>query len=414
MLRRVLRQSLCLSLLLTALPLAALRGQTPAEGMDAMRAQYYKHRQLIGQLLKGTVEADPKDKDHTEAVDALAKYATLLFLSDLDQKAPGKMASFYLDFDRNVNSIVGGKDKTRSLAQMYAHQIIIHSKQVLQDGRPIAQVNCARVLARLADLKQGELADALVDVIKDPKLNIAVKYYAFRGLYTLLHFPAPAAPDPPVVNKAQEAKAVAALVEFVQRKVPFTAGTPRAELDGYRVVRREAIRALAQAHDPAVGADRPALLLLRIVGRDEGVVPEPRLDERLEAAVGVARMKSAAAKDYQPDYAALVLGKFVVEFVTAANGNSGKDKASERARPWRVDAARLGEALEALKADTKDKYVQGVVGQALRPLAGVENGSKPGPDSTPLNTWLAGNEPPHKELFKGVPDSAIKEAAAGE
>jgi hypothetical protein len=411
MLRSVPRLWLRLSLLMLALPLAALRGQTPSEGMDAVDAQYRKHRQLIGQLLKGSIEADPKDKDTAEAVDALAKYATLRFLSDLDQKAPGKMDGTYLDFDRNVTSILRTKDKGKSFAQMYTHQIIVHSKQVLNDGRPIAQVNVARVLARLADLEQGELADALVEVLQDAKLtNPAVKYYAFRGLYELLRKPVPAPPDPPVVSKAQEEKAVAALVEFLQRKAPaFPAGTPRAEVDGYRVVRREALRALAQAHNPVVGAARPALLLLRVAGRDPGVVPEPRPDERVEAAIGVARMRSAAAKDYQPDYAAWVLGKCVVEFVNAANGNSKAAKTALRSRPWKIDAARLGEALEAMKADTKDKYVENVVGRALPLLTAVEGGQRPDPAA--LNTWLAGNEPPHKELFKDMPESAVKEAA---
>jgi hypothetical protein len=410
MLRRVPRLSLRLSLLLLALPLAA-QGQTPQEGTDALRKEYDKHRQIRPQLLKGEVEADPKNPEHAAAIDAVARYDTIRFLWDLSQTEPGGMERIYRDFDTDVSYMLRNKARTRSAAQMFTHQAILHAKQVLRDGRPIAQVNVARALARLWELEQGELADALVEIVKDPKLNNAVKYYAFRGLSKLLALPVPAPPDPPIVAKAQEAQAVAALVEFLQRKVPFAQGTPRAELDGYRLVRREAIRALAQTHNPVVGGDRPALVLLRIVGRDESVVPEPRLDERLEAAIGVARMKSAADKDYQPDYAAWVLGQFVFDFINAANANA-EAPAAERARPWKVDAARLGEALEALKADTKDKYVQTFLGVALPPVGRIEGGAKPGPDPTPLSTWLSGNEPPHKELFKDKPDSAIKPAAA--
>jgi hypothetical protein len=412
MLRRFPRLSLRLSLLALLLPLLA-RAQTPREGMDALDAEYRKHRQQLPQLFKGSVEADPNNKDHAAAIDAAARYATTRFLWGLYQTEPGKVDRVYQDFDKDVVSIIRGRPNTNSVAQMFTHQVIVHAKEVLalpdRDARPIAKVNVARVLARLWELEQGELADALVEIVKDPKLNNAVKYYAFRGLYELLKLPVPAPPGPPVVAKAQEVRAVAALVEFVQRKVPFTQGTPRQEVDGYRVVRREAIRALAQAHDPVVGTARPALVLLRVVGGDEGVVPEPRLDERLEAAIGVARMRSAGAKDYQPDYAAWVLGRFVVDFVNAANGNFKEGKAALRSRPWRIDAARLGEALEALKADTKDKYVQDVVSQALPRLAEVEGGKQS--DPTALNTWLAGNEPPHKELFKDVPESAIKSAA---
>lgn len=413
MLRRVPRLSLRLSLLLLALPFAALRGQTPGEGMDAVDAQYKKHRQLIGQLLKGDVEADAKDKDHAEAVDALAKYATLRFLSDLDQKTPGKMDAIYQDFDRNVASVLRLKARGQPLAQLYTRQIIAHAKPVLEKGYPIAKVNVARVLARLAELGQGELADALTDVIKDANQLDAVKYWAFRGLHDLLALPVPMPPDPPVVNAAQEARAVAALVEFIQRKAQFTQGTPPAEVDGFRVVRREAIRALAAAHNLTAGNPRPALVLLKIVGKDASVVPEPRLDERLEAAIGVGRVRAAGNKAYNPDYAAWVLGRFIVDFVGAANGNSATTKTSERVRPWKIDAARLGESLDLMKIDAKgDKYVQDFLSRALPLLGQVEGGKQP--DPTALNTWLSGNEPMNKELFKDVPGSAVKPGGGGE
>jgi hypothetical protein len=415
MLRRAPRFWLRLSLLLLALPFAAARGQYPREGMDAMDAQYKKHRQLIGQLLKGDIEADPKNAEHVDAVDALAKYATLRFLSDPDQKAAGKMDGIYQDFDRNVVSIQRIKERSKSLSlgQLYTHQIILHSKEVLQDGLPIAKVNAARVLARLADLGQGELADALADLAKGPNQPDAVKYWAFRGLRNLLAIPVPTPPDPPVVNAAQEARAVAALVEFIQRKSVFTPGTPVAEVDGFRVVRREAIRALAQARNLTAGNPRPALVLLRVVGKDAAVVPEPRLDERLEAAVGVARVRSEGGKVYNPDYAAWVVGRFVVDFVNAANGNSSATKTGERARPWKIDAARLGEALDVMKENAKgNKYVQEFLGRALPLLGSVEAGRQA--DATALNTWLAGNEPANKELFKDVPGSVLKTVGSGE
>lgn len=407
------RFSLRLALLVLALPFAALHAQTPREGMDAVDAQYKKHRQLIGQLLKGEVEADPKNMDHVEAVDALAKYATLRFLSDLDQKTPGKMERHYQEFDSNLASIQRIKERGKPLGQLFTHQIILHSKEVLQDGLPIARVNVARVLARLADLGNGELADTLTDLAKAPNQPDAVKYWAFRGLRNLLAIPVPMPPDPPVVNAAQEARAVAALVEFIQRKPLFARGTPQAEVDGFRVVRREAIRALAQAHNLTAGNPRPALVLLRVVGKDAAVAPEPRLDERLEAAIGVARVRAAADKAYNPDYAAWVVGRFVVDFVNAANGNVTERKTGLRARPWSIDAARLGEALDVMKENAKgNKYVQEFLGRALPLLGSIEAGRTDNP--TGLNTWLAGNEPANKELFKDVPGSVLKTIGSGE
>ncbi len=407
---RVRRALLRLSLLLALLPLVA-RAQTPPEGTDALENEYKKHRQILPQLFKGTVAAEPGNTEHAAAIDAAARYATTRFLWDLKQKEPGGMDRIYQDFDKDVSYMLRNKANTKAAAQMFTHQVIVHAKEVLAlpEGRalPIAKVNVARVLARLWELEQGELADALTDVIKDPKLGDAVKYWAFRGMQNLLGLPVPMPPDPPVVGKAQEDKAVAALVEFIQRKAPFTPGTPRPEIDGFRVVRREAIRALAQAHNLTAGDPRPALVLLKVAGKDAGVVPEPRLDERLEAAIGVARVRSAGSKVYNPDYAAWVLGRFVVDFVNAANGNAATTKTAERVRPWKIDAARLGEALEAMKVDAKgNKYVQDFLGQALPRVAEIEGGKQSNP--TALNTWLAGNEPPNKELFKDVPGSAVK------
>ena len=82
-------------------------------------------------------------------------------------------------------------------------------------------------------------------------------------------------------------------MKFLQdRNKDLPPGAPQEEIDGFRYVRREAIMALAQCRYPTL-ADKthPTWLLLKSAVRDD-IHPEPRLDERVEAAIGV-RLRSA-------------------------------------------------------------------------------------------------------------------------
>ena len=42
--------------------------------------------------------------------------------------------------------------------------------------------------------------------------------------------------------------------------------------------------------------------------------PAPRLDEQVEAGIGLARMQAKLSPDYQPAYAAEQIARFVVKF----------------------------------------------------------------------------------------------------
>src|SRR6185312_14029984 len=101
---------------------------------------------------------------------------------------------------------------------------------------------------------------------------------------------------------------------------------------GFCLLRREAIRALAQIHMPAVSDKvRPALTLARFAGADGGIQPPPRIDERMEAALGLARMQAAQDKQYQIDYAAGQIGRCLGAFAQKANEEKDK-KDWERTR----------------------------------------------------------------------------------
>src|SRR5262249_41520165 len=119
-------------------------------------------------------------------------------------------------------------------------------------------------------------------------------------------------------------------------------------VEGYRSLRREAIKALALTRHPAVVnpqdkalQSRTAVVLLRVLMKD-GFAPEPRLDERAEAAIGVGYLQGKLYESYQPDYAAHYVGWFLVDL---ANQYQEEKQDQKRRFPYRHLAARLSEAL---------------------------------------------------------------------
>jgi hypothetical protein len=384
------------------------RGQSLRDGEKALEDQYRKYRKLISELFQGKATFDPKD--HAEAVDVAAKYVTYRFDWREPPSEPHWVTKVFRDFE-NHDLWQLGKNKlvTEPLGQMYAQRVRVRALEVIKDQevKPIARLNAARVLARLTEFGQGELADALVEVLKDPAQNEGVKYYVLRGLHDLLALPPR---TPPVLTKERQEKCALALLEVVGHNESFPPSVPRERVDGFRALRREAVRALAQITSPALSDKaRPAQALLQIVANDERVNPKPRLDERLEAAIGIARMRPGMAKDYHPDYAVYHVGLFVRDFAAAANPERDKKQSFARARPWKVDAARLSEALGAMKNDLKDAYVAQVVGECDKILTGIEKGELVQPGT--LQIWLDAHAPASKELFKDVPDSAVKPVA---
>ena len=262
------------------------------------------------------------------------------------------------------------------------------------------------VLRRLTGTNQADLADAYAATIKDPNQLDAARMWAFRGLQRLLALPRA---DPPALPRDKEEAALGEVLKFLQaRNQPFPPGTPDDEIDGFRYVRREAIKALGMCRYPTLASlpdkPHPAWVLLKIAARD-GVQPEPRLDERVEAAIGVAHAQPEFDKDYQPDYAAHQIGVFVVDFLRRYEDEKRTpDKPPTQA--WKVEASRLIEALEFMKAQSKNAHVALVADAANRLLGNVEK-ALAAPNATELEQMLKGQASPSGVLYLSVPDSKV-------
>jgi hypothetical protein len=435
--------STTLALLLAAAGLARAQKDDrkvilPPDGEPAFKSPAYKAARERFEAIRKPAEGEKANKDSKEdqaAVDWMAQYYTYRITWDGLTADPGGANKLMDEFNLQVNSATSAamRQGNPAFGEMYLKALALRARDVIQTRQQLAAVNGARMLARLTEAGSAEAGDACAEALEDakgflePKARPGVQYYALQGLKNLLGLWAEAptgadAPPVPPGRKEREARYARALVEVIGRKPPDGAKpTTPDEVKGLQVFRREAVRALAQYRAPAVADDKgviqepngaTALALLKVVNND-GLAPPARLDEQIEAGIGVARLRSKALASYQPDYAAQQLGYLVVEMASRAQKN---DKTKF---PWKLYAARFSDALEALRADAKghpDKavfpYVSEVVSRSLRVVKDIElNESGNGGD---LKLWLGNNPPPSKTLYKGVANSTVRPLEKGE
>ncbi len=289
------------------------------------------------------------------------------------------------------------------------------------DQKPIARVNATRILARLGEAGQENVADTLVKILKDEKQLDAVKIWVLKGMRDL--FAARRFKD-----ENREAACILALVEFLERKpISPLEGAPPEEVNAFRYLRREAIRALGQTRLPGLIEKKKivgkptALALLRVVSND-GITPPPLLSERIEATIGVCQLQSKLLDLYQPDYAARHVGEFLVEFAREYNTDRLKLAAPPMnpgaaggpavkpipAEAWKYQAGRLLEALRTLKYDAPDnKYLADLNEKSGTLLRTIEKGLE-NANSQTLQAWLQKAPAPNSSLIKGDDKAVVK------
>jgi hypothetical protein len=430
---------------LTTTAPAAVRSQQ--RGLEALKSDLDgKYRTLLNDLLRGDVEADPKNPDHVAAINTETEYLARRFVDPLFLNTPPNPPEKTLNYligrvTVDLDLMTRSKKNIQPVANLYTHYFGLHAKAVIQ-GRakaiPVAALNLTRALANVSVLGQGELSEVLVDLIegdlkrdalpeaerlRSPENlpNDGVKYYALRGLQKLLE-QTPKPPATEILTKDQELKVVQLMNKLITTSQTFKEDTPLQEVDGFRVRRREAVKVLARIPNPVIPnkKDGTAMTLLRVVARDSKLEPVPSMDERVEAAIGLARMKFDQAKDYNPDYAVYHIGLFLDEFKDFCNSNKPDGNLTIQ-RPVRVYASRLIEALEVMRAQLDDPALKRTeaekqfVTEALKQyynevLTRLEKASdsRIDPNLYKLNTWLASAKPPNMMLFKGADDTAVE------
>jgi hypothetical protein len=391
-------------------------------------------RSLRNLLFKGDVTADPSNKTHVEAIDVAAMELTypLAWQGRLlrpEKTEQSKLIKETVDaFENRLRQLSRKKDRSyvTALERLYCKQVVIRAREVILAGPPIASVNAARILALIPYRQpgdptkewaeevlprlQGETAEELLGtcadlIAADPKrMNDGVRIFLLRAAHDILALPKQ---TPPLYKQATADKAVLAAMGVATRKVVFPKATPRGEVEGFKMLRAEALRVVAHASAPTIGTARPGLVLAQFAANDEAVNPPPRVEEQLEAAIGLCRLIANSAKipDFNSDYAAQQVARAIAQIGVVHDGNREAGSMA-RLRPWRVDGARLVEALELL-ARLKDPYVLDMMRQARRVALAMEENKIS--DAANLGTWVSGDaKPASTSLFKGGDPSVLK------
>jgi hypothetical protein len=335
----------------------------------------------------------------------LVKQAVAQLLDPRDQKKP-----------LNANQ--------QAFLEEFGKRLTARLEEVSKNRKEIARVNAAMILGELAAIGVEEAADVLVDIILDPNENDGVRFFAFHGFKKLFTF-ARAEDQKPFKNKDRENRCIGALLAYLDRKPSLPPATP-AEVAAVNYVRSEAIAALGQTNLPASTRpvakktiiERPTALALLRVMRKDGVPIQPSIREQVNACVGLCQLKSRRCDEYQPDYAAYHIGFFVAEFTNRYNSPTKevdkvnvekKTKAGDKVEkvvtkePWKIDAARIHQALDELKEDTarnaEAKYIASLVSRAQPLLLEIINGGM-GIDPRNLLTYLDQNPPKSATVYK--------------
>jgi hypothetical protein len=404
-------------------------------------------KDVAGQIFKAQISFDPNNKQHLEAVNVEAKLATYPLIYRSNELEPPKPPSVttpafaparvITDTHGLAESYLGkmaspkNRESYGELPSAYSRSLLQRSREVMLNGKPIVTLNAARIFNLVTEREPGqsykEWTEAVVPRLRngtaeellsisaelitaDPrKFNDGARIYLLRAAHDVLAMP----PQKPALYKPETAeKVVRAAMSVATRKVNFPKATPRGEIEGFKILRAEALRVVGLSPVARFDKESPALLLARVGSNDESLNPPPRVEEFIEASIGLAQIVQQAARTkdttLQADYAAQQIARAVGAFGKAAEANL-ESKGLARRRPWKTDAARMLEAIDPLRS-SKDTYVADV-GKRCRGVLLDIMSDRVGQGNV-LATWADSTAPPSTSLFKGDAASTVKARGA--
>lgn len=337
---------------------------------NAVRDAFTKQKQTYYNLLSGRDKVDGKS---AEVADAASKFFIYPVTWHSIKADPTKLRNVVEDFDKDMRLYVLPAKNTE-FRTLYAAKLAERLQEVFKSnaGDQKTILNASLMLLSAAKTKHDKVDDLLTNLMKDPKTHDAVKNYAMKAM---AEFPVEIVntlqKDGNKARRDRDVARVTELMKFIEGK-PGNNVTPEA----FQFVRRSAVRALAQTGYPAVEFDKtrkvhaPAVLgLLRVLapaGSKHALDPPPRLDERLEAAIGFCNMRFGTEVDpddlYQPEIGLYLMGRhFFPDFVDAYRKDFGRFKAGSvpttPALPWKIEAKTFDLALQTFLKNARNKEV---------------------------------------------------------
>ena len=399
----------------------------------------------LNELISGKRIFDPKDQGSASAVQDVAKFQVYSFtyppyLENKTDKGPDLNKQF-TEAEQQMRAILlsdKSRRNTQALVDLYYGAIISNAATVSKSENIVSRTNALRLMGVAGGLlstrddatfkaildtptliKTGDMILEKVAPVLEKSQDEATRYYALRAVketHKGNQLPRENRPAKSF-NQAKEAACLQSAAKLITAPPSYALELPKnsAELEGFRALRREAIRALANASSPMLPGDFRPIQILGTCVNDNGVNPEARIDEMAEAAAGLARLAPLDKNDsdYSPEYSFVLIGRFMQKYAErySTKGNNEFDKANA----WKTQAARLNESIEFFRARyPKNKFIQEMAPIYTDFLTAVEKGLtefKPVNVEDKLNGWMR-DPTTTKRFFKSKPDSALPERTA--
>jgi hypothetical protein len=416
------------------------------EGMEALKKKWDRATEKdFRDFLRGI--NDPGEKD-AKVIDTAAQwYAYRLTWPNIPNRRVVE------DFVNLLREASNSKDKNKKFMNMFAPKAMQRLKDVIdKEGTEASdrqrRLNAAIMAHRLAELTgHPDVMDDMTAILLGAKYPEFVKVHVLKGVKELLDkYPTPADDAATKTRDTRYEKVIPELIKYVDAKPVYPANASREkkkEIDAkFLYFRREAVKALAHVHLPAVAINNKektvtgpvAYWLLKVLANQDLGLPAS-IGEQVEAAVGLFQLRPPEGSPYQADLALFYGARFIEKdlaqgFIEDPANDPGDKVLGEKSKgikliklePWKLHAARLAQALEDLAAFNKgkpgQKKAEDLMTKAKPLLAKMELRTRKDVDETSRNPlkslWEGALKPTAFEVYKGFATYDLKAAAADE
>ncbi len=399
------------------MPMLALAQPIPLE--DVLRERSASS-EIFNKTLRGEVTFDPKNPAHMKAVDVNARFYVYRLTRPEFQSDPGKIDAIFKEFESILKQLKTPADNPFNTS--FLEKILEKTKEIITNTSISARINAVRMQAMCpAEISSCNLAgqkilpeqfmESFIAVLqKSP--DDGMKLYALKGIRDTYKALRPMAvlkraSSRVTLSPALEVKVAETLAQLIETPTVYPVGTAPEIVEGYRVLRREALKALAQSRSPISGEKGRTAFILAKFANGSDIKPEPRLDERAEAAIGLLnlRLQDPDASEYNMEAALYQFSSFLIDYFQLFNSRNDSD--AEKLFPWKYYAAIITDALDELNKEVKNfPYIVEMVQKIGLGLSDMEKLDKAAVPQ--LATFVQSKAPASLLIYKKIPGTEVK------
>ena len=399
------------------IPMFALAQPIPLEDISKERSA---SAEIFNKTRTGEILFDAKNPAHLKAVDVNARFYVFRVTRPEFQSEPGKMDSIFKEFESVLRQLKTKADSPFNTS--FLEKILEKTKEVIPNTSISARINAVRMQSMCpAEIATCDLAGQkiLPDLFMESFLEVlqkssddGMKLYALKGIRDTYKVIRPMAlvkraSSRVTLKPAVEVKVAETLAKLIETPVVYPVGTAPEIVEGYRVLRREALRAIAQSRAPISGEKGKTAFILAKFANGSDVKPEPRLDERAEAAIGLLnlRLQESDASEYNMEAALYQFSSFLIDFFQRYSSRNDSD--AEKLFPWKFYAARITDSIDELNKEVKNvPYIVEMVQKIGLGLSDMEKLDKAAVPQ--LATFVQSKPPASLLIYKKIPGTEVK------